>query len=276
MVTPDKIDALRAELGPDADRVMFTDMADAGRNPGRIISHWSDFAGEHVAAGGRARGIGEPVWAGRTPDELVECQQHESLINAAFEDADGFRLVCPYDTESLPADVIHEARRTHPLTLEGGEPSACADYVEDRALALHREPLAPPDGPTLEVRYDAMTLERVRRLVRELADEAELPDERAEDLVIAVNEAATNSVRYGGGSGAVRVWTSGGALVCEVRDRGLIDNPVTGRMRPRSEVGDGHGLWLAHQVCDLVQVRSTRRGTVVRMVMRTTTAESFD
>ena len=34
---------------------------------------------------GRAvRGIGEPIWATRTPAELVECQRHEALLNVAL------------------------------------------------------------------------------------------------------------------------------------------------------------------------------------------------
>jgi hypothetical protein len=28
--------------------------------------------------------IGEPIWAECTPDELVECQRHETLLNLAF------------------------------------------------------------------------------------------------------------------------------------------------------------------------------------------------
>src|SRR4051795_4999139 len=65
MVTADKIELLRSALGADADGVLFVDMAEAGRNPGRIISAWSDFARDHVEAGRRLRGIGETNWGGR-------------------------------------------------------------------------------------------------------------------------------------------------------------------------------------------------------------------
>jgi MEDS: MEthanogen/methylotroph, DcmR Sensory domain len=43
------------------------------------------------------RGIGEPLFATRSADELVECQRHEALLNLAFQDAPGFWLLCPYD-----------------------------------------------------------------------------------------------------------------------------------------------------------------------------------
>src|SRR5215208_2558869 len=77
MVTADKVDALRAELGSEAQHVEFADMGEVGRNPGRIISAWNDFAAEHAGGGVRLRGIGEPIFASRAADELVECQHHE-------------------------------------------------------------------------------------------------------------------------------------------------------------------------------------------------------
>ena len=65
--------------------------------------------------GGPVRGIGEPIWAGRSAAELVECQLHEALLNVAFADAQDFRLLCPYDTGALPDSVIHEACCSHPI-----------------------------------------------------------------------------------------------------------------------------------------------------------------
>ena len=66
------------------------------------------------AAAAPLRGIGEPIWADRSPAELVECQRHEALLNLAFAGTDGFRLLCPYDAARLDRDVIEEAERTHP------------------------------------------------------------------------------------------------------------------------------------------------------------------
>ena len=265
MVQPDKIDALAGELGADAARVDFVDMADAGRNPGRIISHWSDFA--TLNAGRPARGLGEPVWADRGDDELLECQHQESLINVAFEDAAGFRLVCPYDTETLPAPVIAEARRTHPHILDGTAATPCDEYRPERANEVHGARLAPLRAPALDVEFDSLTLGVLREFVREQAHDAGIATARVEDLVIAVNEVATNSVLHGGGRGVARIWELNGGIVCEVRDRGVIDDPITGRVRPVGGPGGGQGLWLAHQLCDLVQIRSARRGTVVRLHM---------
>jgi hypothetical protein len=120
-VSEAKIEMLCSQLGADADRVQFADMAQVGRNPARIIPAWRAFVAEQAARGeSRFRGIGEPIWPGRTPDELAECERHESLLNLAFAGAPAWWLVCPYDTEALPPPVIEEAHRNHPSVLQGG------------------------------------------------------------------------------------------------------------------------------------------------------------
>src|SRR5688572_13690155 len=66
-VAEDKAQLLREALGVAAGRVAFADMAQLGRNPGRIIPAWREFMAD--AGPGPRLGIGEPVWPGRTPDE---------------------------------------------------------------------------------------------------------------------------------------------------------------------------------------------------------------
>jgi anti-sigma regulatory factor (Ser/Thr protein kinase) len=264
MVTADKIELLRGELGGDAAGAHFADMAQAGRNPGRIISAWSDFAARHE--GRTMRGIGEPIWAGRSTDELVECQHHESLLNLAFDHAGNFRLVCPYDTEALPPEVIAEALRSHPLINDGALTDS-GDYRGLDAIGMAEDPLAPPRTAAFEMGFQAKTLRALRRFVADHAAAAGLGRRRVEDLLMTVNEAATNSVRHGGGQGVARLWTDDATLICEIRDRGRIREPLVGRRRPAAGTAGGHGLWLAHQLCDLVQLRSLRSGTVVRLHM---------
>ena len=76
---------------------------------------------------------------------------------------------------------------------------------------------------------------------------------------------ATNSVLHGGGRGTLRVWREAEMLVLEVRDAGQIPEPLVGRRRPEPGQIWGQGLWLANQICELVQVRSSAAGTVVRL-----------
>ena len=49
---------------------------------------------------------------------------------------------------------------------------------------------------------------------------------------------------------------------------GDIDEPLAGRKRPSSTQEGGHGLWLANQLSDLVQLRTFATGSVVRVHMR--------
>lgn len=59
------------------------------------------------------------------------------------------------------------------------------------------------------------------------------------DFTLVVSELATNSVRHGGGSGILRLWREGPYAVCEVRDRGVITDPLVGLRRPDFRKGSG-------------------------------------
>ena len=107
----------------------------------------------------------------------------------------------------------------------------------------------------------------MRQVVANQAAAAGIPGERVSDLVLSVNELAANSVGYGGGSGLLRIWRSSDALVCEVCDRGHIDDPLVGRRQPTPRQARGRGVWLTNQLCDLVQIRWLSAGTVVRVHM---------
>ena len=56
-------------------------------------------------------------------------------------------------------------------------------------------------------------------------------------------------------------------MLCEISDRGRFDEPLAGRVRPAPDQPDGRGLWLVNQLCDLVQIRSSPAGNVVRLHM---------
>jgi anti-sigma regulatory factor (Ser/Thr protein kinase) len=264
-VAEDKIALLQEHLGDDADDVRFVDMVELGANPTRIIPAWRDFAG---ASDGRpVRGIGEPVWAGRSQRELVECQLHEALLNVAFADREGFRLMCPYDEGKLGPSVVHEARCSHPLVSCEGGSRVSHEFRAHDLLAPFEAPLPPPAGHAEVLSFED-ELGDVRSTVARAAARVGLDRARAHDLMLAVNELAANSVQHGLGRGVLRIWREADALVCEVRDRGRIDDPLAGRRRPALKDEGGWGLWVANQVCDLVQLRTGPDGTVVRAFMR--------
>ena len=269
MVGGAKIDALREALDGQAEDVQFGNMEEVGGNPARIIPAWREFADRHAAPGRSLWGIGEPIWAGRTPEELIECQRHESLLNLAFAEAPAFRLLCPYDVEALEPEVVEEARRSHHSIVDADGHRMSADYRGiELSAAPFAAPLSPPPADRAELPFRGGTLDRLRRFVRAHAERAGMDRDRTYDLVLAANEAATNSVRHAGGEGVVRMWRSPRGLVCEVEDDGHLDVPLAGRVLPGHEQLGGHGLWLVHQLCDLAQIRSLQTGTVVRLHMR--------
>lgn len=268
VVSARKIALLREALGADADRVEFADMEAVGRNPARIIPVWREFVQHHMAEGRMVRGIGEPIYPDRRDAELAECHHHESLLNLAFDDAPAWHLVCPYDVDALPAAVIDEAHRNHPYIRDQRSHWPSEHYVQ----AIERR--VPFEGPLTPVPVDAPGvsfggggLDALRGFVYSEAAAARLPSVRADDLVLAVNEVATNSLRHGGGEGMLRLWADADALVSEIRDGGRFAQPMAGRVRPTTERMGGRGLWLVNQLCDLVQIRSSAEGTVVRLHM---------
>jgi anti-sigma regulatory factor (Ser/Thr protein kinase) len=263
-----RIAALRAEL-PDPPGIRFADMEDLGSNPARIIPAWRAFVDETPTPGGSVRGIGQSAWPDRPPAELAECQRHEELVNVAFRDEPRVRLLCPYDARALPDVVLEEARRSHPVVWEAGQASPSRSYPGVRALsAPFDRPLPAPRGMPDVMAFGDRSLEPLRSFVREHAHAAGLHEAAVDDLVLSAHEAAANSIRHGGGGGSLSMWREDGAVICDVRDDGMLDEPLAGRKRPSWRAADGRGLWLANQLCDLVQIRSGRTGSVVRIHMR--------
>ena len=269
VVSAEKIALLRGDLGRDAELVQFADMSGVGSNPARIIPAWRDFVTERGDAGRPARGIGEPIGADHSPAELAECHRHESLLNVAFAATQGFWLMCPYDVEALDPAVVEEALRNHPVVTAQEGRRRSASYAGLAAAAGQcQERLPEPVPRPKELYFEAASLAALRQYVGLRAADAGLGSRHVEDVLLAVNEVATNSLRHAGGAGVLRVWEEPHALVCEVRDSGSFEMPLAGRERPvHGQVG-GYGLWLANQVCDLVQIRSLPAGTVVRLHMR--------
>ena len=261
-----KIDRLRDQLGRDARAVEFADMEVLGENPARIIPAWRAFADRNHAAGS-LRGLGEPIWAARSADELDECQRHEMLLNRAFGDTRSLWLACPYDTADLDDAVVVEARLSHPFVSDASGSGRSESY-DPTARGPFEGTFPDPAADALDVPFDIDRLPAARRVVTEVAAEYGLSESRSGGLVMAVNEVMTNSIRHSPeGHGRLRVWRENGTLLCEVADDGQIQDPLAGRVAPVRGQINGHGLWLANMVCDLVQIRSSQQGTRTRLKM---------
>lgn len=256
---------LRDELGADARHVEFIDMASAGSNPARIIGVWDRYVDQYVRAGHPMRGVGEPAWPGRSDVELVECELHELLLNHAFPDGLPWRLLCPYDTRNLPPAVVDGARRSHPVLMRGPADLYDSEHYDAGAVAdVFGAPLPVPGGAE-RLAYGITDVDTVRRTVAGFAGAAGLAPARVADVMLASHEIAANTVRYGGGSGVVSWWTEPGAIVVQFDDGGHVTDPLAGRVSPPLGAEGGRGLFLVNQLCDFVQLRSSRQGTSVRI-----------
>jgi anti-sigma regulatory factor (Ser/Thr protein kinase) len=125
-----------------------------------------------------------------------------------------------------------------------------------------------PKGRVRELGFGAGDLAELRHAIADWARANALAAERTDELVLAVDELASNSIRHGGGAGTLRWWREDDALLCEVRDEGWIRAPLVGHVRPGSDARCSRGLWLVNQLCDLVQIRSAPAGSAVRVHKR--------
>jgi anti-sigma regulatory factor (Ser/Thr protein kinase) len=264
-VSEEKTRLLMDALGDRAESVQFADMERLGRNPACIIPAWREFVRD--AGDGPIVGVGEPVWPGRSDAELIECRRHESLLNLAFDGLREWRLLCPYDVEALDPAVLEDARHNHPHLVEHTVRRRSDRYLEPQAIMAWDETLPPPSRRPAELPFTRDDLTLVRAFTTERARSAGFDPDRVSDLVLAVNELATNSMRYGGGHGVLRTWEEDATFFCEVLDDGRIEDLLAGRERPLDVRGGGRGLWLVNHLCDLVQVRSSLAGNVVRLHM---------
>lgn len=260
-----KIELLRHGLGRHADSVHWIDMAGIGRNPARIIPLWRQFVAFN-AAKGSLRGIGEPIWPERTAEELIESQHHEGLLNVAFAGVRGLSILCPYDVDTLGPAVIEAARESHPLLVQDAARWESAEYRGETAGAPLHEPLPEPPSDAVKTVLDADSAVSIRRLVSRRGSEINLSRARTDDMALATI-AVADSLQRSGGEGDLRIWDEAGALVCEVRHPGATAHPLAGREWPPFEASGSRGLWVANQLCDLVQVRQLPTGTVVRLHM---------
>lgn len=274
VAVPDShLQVLRSALGVDARQVQFVDMAKVGRNPGRIIpSVLYSFARAH--AGSRVRIVGEPIWPGRTAAEYRAALQHEALINVALADQ-AATILCPYDRRGLDEVALADARRTHPVLLEGELRELSADYSDPRVVAdgsLKTLPDPPEWWGDMLVFSSPADLRPLRQFVEGLALRAGLRAQRVSDLSLAVNEVATNTLLHTGDPGILSIWQDAETecLVCEISDSGQLGDRLVGRIPPDQSDAHGRGLILVNTLCDLVELPTGQigTGTTLRLHMR--------
>jgi len=247
--------------------VTWTDTSGPGANPGRMIYAISRFAAQH--ADRPAWCVQEAAWPARPEDDLWEVLRYEALMNRALTGP--VRVLCPYYA-GLPPALISCAEAIHPMTAASGGWQPSPNYrgrdAQPEIPSGCEQPLPAPPGNARVVFYRD-DLAGVRGLVSADARAAGLGPSRVCDMVLAVGELTANTLAHTSGPGTLTVWATADEMVCQVRDSGHITDPLAGQLRPGpAKESGGRGLWVVHQVCDLVQIRSGPDGTIIRVHMR--------
>jgi MEDS: MEthanogen/methylotroph, DcmR Sensory domain len=265
--TPEHGEWLGTALGPAASGAHFVDMTELGRNPARIIPAWQKFLDDWSGPGRPARGVGEPIWEGRRPEEILECQLHEALLNLAVDPTTPFWLVCPYDAEHLNPGVLAEVSRSHPVIATTASYQGSRSYRgHDHAQTMFAAELPHLGGQHTQVTVTAAELAGAAECVVLDTGAGDLGGDKVVDLTDAVRRVVRDSLHRGAAQVTVRLWDRPEVLICEVVDMTVIEDLLVGRRLP-SAVGQD-AIWTANQVCDLVQVRSGERGTIIRLHLR--------
>jgi anti-sigma regulatory factor (Ser/Thr protein kinase) len=208
------------------------------------------------------RVFGEMVWLLWDAGQVNAAIEVETLWNELGHQYP-FSLLCAYPAQPVSAgphlDALTEVCSLHTEVI-GGPP---------KPVNRERErPLSSPPGSADVLRYRA-DLAGVRSFVAARARRAGLPPRRVGDLVTAVSELAANTLAHTSGPGSLALWVTGSEVICQVHDPGEITDPLAGKLRPDPAAdGGGRGLWVVHQLCDLVEIGTGSAHPTIRVHMQ--------
>jgi AcrR family transcriptional regulator len=257
VASPERIGLLRDALGADQSSVSFFDADEWYRTPGAALASWRATLDAHAGAQ-PVRAIGEVTFAGDAA-AVARWTRYESLLNAAFAGRSAW-IVCPYDTRSLPEQIVADAHCTHPTVstaASGRAPSP--EHFAGRELGASLAPGAARPGARLGVTTtiapggDPLD---ARRAVVWAARSAGLSAGVVDDLLLAVREVAAASP-----SATIRCGRAGGEWFCEVAPVGA------GAGAPLDE--SALGVVIGRMLCERVEIEHGTGGPLVRFVFGT-------
>jgi len=253
---PANIDALREELGADAEHVEFEDTCEWLTRPYDRLQAFRAMV-DALPSGTALRAMGEPVW-NVSSAAIRQWARYESLVNLALADAP-MRFVCLYDSADLADRILDYALRTHPGRFVVGGDLASPAFESPERFSVGA-PLDPPPASE-ELEFEPGDF---RHVLAEHTLGLGLPPDRVADFVLAAHEIETNATRHGREPVRVHVWRTDSEIVCRVADVGPgIHDPLAGWVPPSAVATGGWGLPIARQLSDAVEISRQNGETIV-------------
>jgi anti-sigma regulatory factor (Ser/Thr protein kinase) len=266
-VTPETVAALRERLGGLDEVVLLDHPAGPTARSGQSVAVHLAARLRELAATGPALVITEHQPRLDGPDGRFWVEL-EAAVPLALTGAP-VDLRCFYPGDPQHHRVLDAARRNHPTLLVHGALQPNPDHRPAGEVLADIPVAAPPSlpGPP-DVRLDLADtpLVEVRARLETALLDAGFARDRAEDVVFAVNEIATNAVQHGGPPAHLDLWMVPRAAVVEVHDGGTLRDPLPGVRPPAAGQRGGWGVWVARQTCEVLHVWRDDAGTHVRML----------
>jgi CheY-like chemotaxis protein len=129
---------LEEALGDEAGRIEFADALSWYQSPEHAFEQYTRYVGDRLERGAsRVRVVAEVIWPrSGTANEVAGWKRYEAGISEAMASVP-VSFICTYDTEELPAQLITDARRTHPVLRTGTGACASAHYVPPAVFVRH-------------------------------------------------------------------------------------------------------------------------------------------
>jgi anti-sigma regulatory factor (Ser/Thr protein kinase) len=256
---------LRQQLGRRSQSVDWAENPESHRTVERLGIFLHYIHGHLDRGARRVRLLGEPCWPENGGPGVTEWKRYESFLNVALAPHPVW-LVCPYDGTRLAPDILEDAHRTHPSIGHGEARKGSTDYLEPVDFARRIDDVRLPRPPADAAEGYFRRPFDVRRFVAEHGRSAGVDAERLRDAELAASEVAANVFLHAAEVARIRVWAEDGRFVCEIDDTGRgIHDPFAGYEIPEPRAAAGRGLPMARRLADVVEVRTTPTGTVVRL-----------
>ncbi|MGH3546897.1 MAG: MEDS domain-containing protein [Pseudonocardiaceae bacterium] len=254
-------------LGDAADRVQWGGCGVSYDRLGQTFEGFAGYLAQQRRAGIPTRVVGE-FDSDSSPDRVSQYLRYESMASEVYAPY-GYPVVCLWDQRRYPTDVLAHVRAVHPQLLDASGPITNAEYrmpIDYLARVRTHQQLRRLMSIWSCNSAPSMILGRYVGGLRSWSAISGLGVQDTDDIVIAVDEIATNALEHGRPPARVRGWTTPAALFVRVDDHGRTSIPATtGYHRPGTDARRGRGIWIARHLADVLTTHTDPTGTTVAM-----------